>query len=116
MNQQLRVTWGHTCLTQPCNSVDSSDSLNFTITLDESTKRITLTYGTMVAGNTDRVRGATATVGLANDVTNCPVEECVLATGLCKGSATPCGYSQVFSNTVQDMGISNLQFTPIIDP
>jgi hypothetical protein len=115
MNQRLHVTWSHACLTQPCVTSDQVNNLNFTITLDESTQRVVLTYDAMMAGAADRAKGATATVGLANDATGCPVEECVVATGLCKDGVTPCGYSQVFSNTVQMAGIQNLQFTPIID-
>jgi len=115
MNQRLRVTWNHACVTQPCLLSDPMNNLNFTITLDESTQRVVLTYGTMVAGAVDRARGATATVGLANDTTGCAVEECALATGLCKDGVTPCGYSQVFSSTVQMSGVQNIQFTPIID-
>jgi hypothetical protein len=119
-NQQLRVTWKHACLTRPCLDSNNTNNLNFTITLDESKQRIVLTYGTqmdgtMVAGAMDRAKGATATVGLASDTTSCPVEECVLATGLCKDDVTPCGYSQVFSNTVQPSGVQNIQFTPVFE-
>jgi hypothetical protein len=118
--QQLRMTWEHACLVheveQPCPSADSTNNLNFTITLDASNQRVVLTYGTMSAGNRDRQQGATATVGLVNDATGCPVEECALATGLCQDGVTPCGYSQVFSNTVQMPGVQSIQFTPIVDP
>ncbi|HEX2685703.1 MAG TPA: hypothetical protein VHN14_03755, partial [Kofleriaceae bacterium] len=96
-HQQLRVTWPHVCLTDVC----ATDDLNFTITLEEDSQQIMLTYGTMTAGNADGARGINATVGLVNDATGCPVEECSLATGLCKDGVTPCGYSQVFSNTLQ---------------
>jgi len=118
--QQLRMTWEHACLVheveQPCPSADNTNNLNFTITLDASNQRVVLTYGTMSAGNRDRQQGATATVGLVNDATGCPVEECALATGLCQDGVTPCGYSQVFSNTVQMPGVQSIQFTPIVDP
>jgi hypothetical protein len=111
-NQQLRVTWPGACLTDTC----TTDNLNFTITLEESSQRIVLTYGTMTAGNADGARGINATVGLVDSATGCPVEECALATGLCKDGVTPCGYSQVFSKTVQEPRVQNWQFVPIPDP
>lgn len=92
-NQQLHVTWKHACPVQPCDLSDRVNNLNFTITLDANTQQVVLTYGaqmdgTMVAGAMDRAKGATSTVGLANDTTGCPVEECVFATGLCKDGVT----------------------------
>jgi hypothetical protein len=111
-HQQLRVTWTHACLTDVC----ISDNLNFTIMLEESSHRVVLTYGPMTAGNADGARGINATVGLVNDATGCPSEECALTTGLCKDGVTPCGYSQVFSNTLQESGVQNMQFVPIVDP
>jgi hypothetical protein len=120
--QRLHVTWNHACLTRPCKLSDSMNNLTFTITLDKSSQNIVLTYKTMLAENMERAQGATATVGLANNATGCPVEQCTLATGLCKDGVTPCGYSQVFSNTIQPsttlypFGVKNMQFVPIIDP
>jgi hypothetical protein len=111
-NRQLLVTWAGACLATDCGS----DDLNFTIMLEESTQRIAFTYGKMSAGNDDRARGLTATVGLVNDATGCPSYECTLETGLCQDGRTPCGYSQVFSNTRQDAGVQRMQFMPIIDP
>jgi hypothetical protein len=111
-SQQLRVTWNHACLTAVCQT----DNLNFTITLDEVNQRVLLTYGAMDAGNQDGARGSSATVGLVNDATGCPTDSCELETGLCNDGVTPCGYSQVFSSSVQMPGVSNMQFIPIIDP
>jgi len=111
-SQQLRVTWNGACLTTVC----ATDNLNFTITLEETTGRIALTYGTMAAGNPEGARGINATVGLVNDATGCPAEDCSLATGLCKDGVMSCGYSQVFSNTLQDPGAPNMQFVPVADP
>lgn len=114
MSQRLHVTWSHACLTQPCLLSDNLNNLTFTITL-ESPQRIVVTYDAMMAENMERAHGATATVGLANNATGCPAEECTLATGLCKDGITPCGYSQVFSNTLQEH-VRNMQFVPIADP
>lgn len=106
--QLIRVTWSHACLTQPpC----VGGGINFTITLDESTRRVVLSYN--IAGTSDREKGATATVGLVNDATGCTADQCSLDTGLCSGTSTPCGYSQVFSNTVQTSGLKNEQFAAI---
>jgi hypothetical protein len=110
--QQLRVTWTHACLVQPCLAADTTNNLNFTITLDASDQRVVLTYGSMSAGNMDRARGATATVGLVNAATGCVASECSLSTGLCQ-DGTPCGYSQVFSGTSQMPGVQNIEFVPI---
>jgi hypothetical protein len=110
--QVLRVAWTHACLTQPCGS----DNLNFMITLDESNQQIVLSYGTMTATPQERAEGATATVGLVHDATGCPVDQCVLDTGLCKDGATPCGYSQVSSNTVHPGGVPKMVFTPVAAP
>jgi hypothetical protein len=52
-------------------------------------------------------------VGLVHDATGCPVDQCALETGLCEDGATPCGYSQVSSNTAQPDGILNMAFSPI---
>ena len=106
-NQRIRVTWSHACLTQPC----AGGTLNFTITLDASTRRVVLAYN--ITGTGDREKGTTATVGLVNTTAACKVEDCALDTGLCSGTATPCGYSQVFSNMVQTGGLKNEQFAPI---
>jgi hypothetical protein len=107
--RQLLVTWTHACLTTPC----VADNLNFTIALEEGTGRVVLTYGTMTAGNMDGARGINATVGLVDDASGCPADECVLATGLCRDGATPCGYSQVFSSTLQVPRLMGQQFTPV---
>jgi hypothetical protein len=105
--QLIRVTWSHACLTQSCAQ---SAPLNFTITLDESLRRIVLSY--MVNSTGDRERGSTATVGLVDNATGCPAEQCSLDTGLCMGNNAPCGYSQVFTQRVQASGLKNYQFTP----
>jgi len=111
-NQKLRVTWSGTCQTTTC----VTDSLNFSIVLDERTQKISFTYGTMMAANTNRALGATATVGIVNDAKGCPVAQCTLATGLCADGTTPCGYTQIFSKTVQAGGVMSYDFTPIVDP
>jgi len=108
-NQQLRVTWEHVCLTSVCGA----DDLNFTITVDEGSQRVVIAYGTMSAASSDGAHGGNATVGLVNDATGCPADECALDTGLCKDKVTPCGYSQVFSKAVQSPGVPNTQFVPI---
>lgn len=111
-NQKLRVTWANTCQTTTC----TSDSLNFTIVLDERTQKIAFTYGPMVAANMNRANGATATVGIVNDAKGCPVAQCTLDTGLCQDGKTPCGYTQVFSKIVQSGGVKGIEFTPITAP
>jgi hypothetical protein len=108
-NQKLRVTWSGTCQTTSC----SSDSLNFTIVLDERTQKVSLTYGPMMAANMARAQGATATVGIVNDAKGCPVSKCTQSTGLCDDNATPCGYTQIFSKMAQPGGVQGVDFTPI---
>jgi hypothetical protein len=108
--QLIRVTWSHACLTQPCTAAN----LNFTITLDESLRRIVLSYG--ITPTNDRDRGQNATVGLVDNATGCTTDQCALDTGLCmNNNSMPCGYSQVFSKMLQPTGLKNIQFTPI-DP
>jgi hypothetical protein len=109
--RRLLVTWAHLCVAQPC----PTDDLNFTIAIEESSHKIWLTYGKMVAGNPDRALGINATVGLVDDATGCPADECALETGLCKDRRTPCGYSQVFSNTVQSPTVPKMHFAPILN-
>ena len=109
-NRRFRVTWEHACVTQPCTP---PDNLNFTIALEERTHRVVLTYGAMIAGNPDRAQGINATVGLVHDAIGCPADECKLATGLCKDGVTPCGYSQVFTDTKQTPQPPDMQFVPI---
>lgn len=108
-NQKLRVSWTGTCQTTMC----SSDSLNFTIVLDERTQKISLTYGPMMAANMARAQGATATVGIVNDAKGCPVAKCTLATGLCDDGTTPCGYTQIFSKMTQSGGVQGVDFSPV---
>jgi hypothetical protein len=67
----------------------------------------------MITGTGDRERGATATVGLVDNATGCTADLCSLDTGLCSNNNMPCGYSQVFSSTVQTAGVKNQQFTPV---
>jgi hypothetical protein len=105
--QLIRVTWSHACLTTPCGS----GNLSATITLDESLRRIVLSYS--ITATNDRDRGQNATVGLVNDATGCKIEDCRLDTGLCTTNNAPCGYSQVFSKMLQAGGVKNYQFTPI---
>jgi hypothetical protein len=111
-NQQLRVTWGQACLTTEC----TSDNLNFTVLLDEHSHRVAILYGMMSASNADGASGINATVGIVDDATGCPSDQCVLATGLCKDGKTPCGYSQVFSQQLQKDGLRSQQFIPVVDP
>jgi hypothetical protein len=108
----LRVTWQRACLTEVC----TTDNLNFTITLDQASQTVMLAYDDMVAGSADRARGATATVGLVGDAVRCAASECSPETGLCADGATPCGYTQVFSRTIQPAGVQNVLFAPIVDP
>ena len=105
--QLIRVTWSHACLTTPC----TSGNLNATVTLDESLRRIVLSYN--INATNDRERGQNATVGMVNDAAACKTDECRLDTGLCADGKTPCGYSQVFSKIMQSGGVKNYQFTPI---
>lgn len=108
-SQLLRVTWSQACLTSSC----SPGNLNFTITLDESTQRVVLSYNIM--NPTDADKGGHATVGLFDEAPACPADQCKLDTGLCQDGVTPCDYSQVFSKTVQANGVPNMQFGPIIE-
>lgn len=108
-SQVFRATWRHVCLTETCGA----DDLNFTIALDEASQTVGLTYEKMVAGNPDRARGFTATVGLVDDAGGCVASDCTLDTGLCSDGVTPCGYSQIFSRSVQMMGLQDRKFTPI---
>jgi hypothetical protein len=110
-SQRIRVTWHQACFTQPpC----SSGPVNVTVTLDESTQRVVLAYQISPSG--DQEKGATATVGLVDGAAGCPVDQCALDTGLCQDGVTLCGYSQVFSDTVQANGVGNMQFMPISKP
>ena len=107
----LYVTWTHACLTTPCGG----DDLNFTIALEEGgSGRAVVVYDTMSARNMERAQGITATVGLVDDASGCPADQCALMTGLCKDGVTPCGYSQVFSSTVQIPKVPSMQFTPVV--
>jgi hypothetical protein len=108
-SQVFRATWRHACLTETCGA----DDINFTISLDEASQTIGLTYEKMAAGNPDRARGFTATVGLVNDANGCIASQCAVETGLCSDGHTPCGYSQIFSQVVQTAGVQNEKFTPI---
>jgi hypothetical protein len=112
-NRQFRLTWKHACVTQPCTP---PDDLNFTVTLEERSHRVVLNYGDMNASNPDRAHGINATVGLVHDAIGCSADECKLATGLCKDGVTPCGYSQVFTDTVQMPKVPDMQFVPIASP
>ena len=107
----LRLTWQHACLTEAC----TTDNLNFTITLDQASQTVMLAYGDMLAGSGDRARGATATVGLVGDAVRCAASECS-SDGLCADGVTPCGYTQLFSRTIQAAGVQNVLFAPIVDP
>jgi hypothetical protein len=110
-NQKLRVTWAKTCQTQAC----TNDRLNFTIVLDERTQRVSLTYGEMIAVNTSRAQGGSATVGIVNEANGCPVADCNGETNYCSDGVTPCGYSQAFSNTPQSPRVPDIQFEPLTD-
>jgi hypothetical protein len=110
--QALRVTWRHVCLTETC----VTDDLNFTITLDEASQTIGLTYDRMFAANAERARGFSATVGLVNDANGCIATECSPDTNLCSDGVTPCGYSQLFSQSTQTPGLQNKKLTPIPEP
>jgi hypothetical protein len=105
--QLIRVTWSRACLTTPCGS----GNVSATVTLDESLRRIVLSYN--INATNERERGQNATIGLVNDATGCTTDQCVLSTGLCMGSNKPCGYSQVFSKALQPSGVKNYQFTPL---
>lgn len=109
----LHVSWLNACLTTPCAT---ADDLNFTITLEEDSGRVVLSYGKMAASNDAAAKGINATVGIVDDASGCPADECALATGLCKDKQTPCGYSQVFSTQVQPGGPAKLQFLPVASP
>lgn len=111
--QKLRVTWKGTCQTVACSA---TNNLNFTVVLDERTDRVSLTYGDMIGSNAERAQGSTATSGIVEAATGCPVSECTYETGLCADGTTPCGYSQTFSNLPQIPRVENVQFDPIIDP
>jgi hypothetical protein len=110
--QKLRVTWARACQTDTC----TSDSLNFTVVLDERNGRISFTYGEMTTINVPRGQGSTATIGLVNDTINCLASDCNSANGLCRDNVTPCGYSQVFSNMPQAPRLPNIQFDPLVEP
>jgi hypothetical protein len=109
--QVLRVTWSRACFTFPC----TTDSLNFTIALDEASQKIALTYGVMMSGTPERAQGSAATVGIVDQAGGCPqASQCTAETGLCS-DGTPCGYSQAFSGTAQTPRVANKQLTPIVD-
>jgi hypothetical protein len=107
--QRLRVTWRQACLTSSC----SPGNLDFTITLDESTQRVVVSYA--IANPTDADKGGHATVGIFDEARACPADQCKLDTGLCQDGVTPCGYSQVFSRMVQANGVPNMQFAPVVE-
>lgn len=107
--ERLLITWKQACLTE---GVCVSDDLNFTVTLNAKTQGIDIHYGNMSASAAERAKGSTATVGLVNQVAGCAVSECIYRTGLCEDGFTPCGYSQVFSETVQADGVRDIHFEP----
>jgi hypothetical protein len=109
--QVLRVTWSGVCLAESC----VTDDLNITLTLEEASQSIVLTYGTMIAGTVERAQGSNATVGLVNRAIGCAASACSSESGLCSDGVTPCGYSQVFSQVRQQGGVQNRLFTPILD-
>jgi hypothetical protein len=109
--QKLRITWARVCQTDTC----TTDSLNFTVVLDERDGRVSFTYGDMIASNASRGQGSTATVGLVNEANGCAATDCNSMTGLCKDNRTPCGYSQVFSNMPQTPRVANVQFDPFVE-
>lgn len=109
--QKLRVSWTRTCQVAAC----TSDNLNFSIVLDERTNRISLSYGEMTAGVVERAQGATATSGIVNAATGCPVSQCALATGLCSDGLTPCGYQQLFSKMPQLPRVADVGFEPVVE-
>jgi hypothetical protein len=54
--------------------------------------------------------------GLVHDAIGCSADGCELATGLCQDGVTPCGYSPVFTDTVQMPKVPDTQFVPIANP
>jgi hypothetical protein len=69
----------------------------------------------MLAGSGDRARGATATVGLVGDAGPRAASECS-SEGCAPMASPPCGYTQVFSRTIQAAGGQNVLFAPSVDP
>lgn len=113
-NRLFRLTWENACFSDTCAA---SDSLTFTVTVEEKTQRVAIHYGDMTASDAaERANGISATVGLVHDANGCPADECTLASGLCKDRLTPCGYSQVFTDTVQMPKPPNMQFLPVSSP
>lgn len=109
-NQLLRVTWSQVCLTAAC----TSDNVSFTITLDQASQGILLTYGDTISGSA-RALGSEATVGLVDEAARCDALACDRDTGLCSDGATPCGYSQVFTRTAQSPEVADVLFLPVDD-
>ncbi|MEM9191122.1 MAG: hypothetical protein AAGF12_18210 [Myxococcota bacterium] len=112
--RRLIFTWKNACFS-PC---DPGDNLNFSISLTEQTNKIDVAFGDMISADATRAQGSFATVGIRGpDVPACTVEECS-AMGVCASGANmgmPCGFTQIFSNTAQTMGLPSYEFSPIVD-
>lgn len=114
VNGKLSVTWAEACVTLPCKDSAGKDTsdLNFTFEINQGGV-VTFAYGDMTPTSADRVEAADATIGLVLDAAQgCDSGACIAETGLCRGSDTPCGYSQVLSSTVTDLSHSSFSFTP----
>ncbi len=107
-NRSLIITWADAC-TAACAD---EDHLDISIVLEETTGRIVLTYDRMVSANEAVARGQFATVGVVSSETACSASSCGMD-GMCEDGVTPCGFTQLFAQTAQADGVSNVQFVPV---
>lgn len=113
--RRLLITWKDACFT-PCGD---DEHLNITVALEEDTDRILFLYGEMEATDTARANGSGASVGLTSALAPtehaCAPDQCG-DDGLCMSgdnTGSPCGFTQVFSNTAQEGGIPFYEFEPV---
>ena len=110
----LWVTWKEACFAavgKACGAPDLG-SLTFGAALEETTDRIYLGYRTMAAtaGNTDRAKGFTATIGVTNAAPRGCTANLCSAEGVCQ-DGTPCGYTE-FSSRRTISPLPALEFDP----
>jgi hypothetical protein len=94
----LWITWKEACFSAGptlCGA-PAQGTLTFSVGLEETTDRVYVGYGTMVAAGAvdDRAKGNAATIGITNAAERgCPASACQ-PDGTC-GDGRPCGYTEI---------------------
>jgi hypothetical protein len=110
----LWVTWKEACFAsadQPCLAPDLG-TLTFGAALEETTDRIYVGYRTMMAtaGNADRARGLTATIGVTDAAPRGCTANLCNTEGTCT-DGTPCGYTEFSARKIVSP-LPTLEFDP----